>query len=447
MTRPARVHAISQILRVSPGLRRVAAGYSAKLACSAHFGAGRSLESIVAEDLEGVPDPDLEIDTERREVRARVRGCVRRAVYREDLGGVLMHDDEELTLPRLPARTPRANDSLSWPQGEATPEEWPLPRKARAALAEVMNEAFAEPHAQPRRTRAVVIVQHGRLVAERYAPGFSADRPLLGWSMTKSVVNALCGRLVALGKLDLREPLVAPEWGRDDPRARLSFDEFLRMESGLRFWEQYWNPLSHVVGMLFNRPSAAAYAASFSQAAPPGARWSYASGTSNIVARAAMGRMGSQVEALSFPARELFDKIGMTSAQVEVDASGHFVGSSFCWATARDWARFGQLYLQRGEWEGEQLFPAGWWEYTSRPTPRAPEGEYGAHFWLNAGRRGRRMHPTLPDELVMARGFEEQSITIVPSRQLVIVRLGQTAHRPAWDFDGFIRGVLKALPT
>lgn len=447
MSRSARVHAISQILRLSPGLRRVAAGYAAKLACSAHFGAGRELDSILAEDLEGVPDPQISFDEARREVRVQVRGCERRAVYRDDLGGVLLHDQEDLGIAALPERPPRRTPELPWPAGEAAPAEWPLPRSARAALGEVLDEAFSEPHPQPRRTRAVVIVQHGRLVAERYAPGFSHDRRLLGWSMTKSVVNALCGRLVELGQLDLREPLTALEWGRDDPRGRISFDSFLRMESGLRFWEQYWNPLSHVVGMLFNRPSAAAYAASFKAVARPDTHWSYASGTSNVVARAAMARMGNQREALSFPARELFDKIGMTSAQLEIDASGHFVGSSFCWATARDWARFGQLYLQRGEWEGERLLPAGWWEYTSRPTPNAPEGEYGAHFWLNAGKGRRRMHPTLPDELVMARGFEEQSITIVPSRQLVIVRLGQTAHRPAWDFDGFIRGVLRALPT
>ncbi|HBP16744.1 MAG TPA: serine hydrolase [Planctomycetes bacterium] len=445
--RNLRLRVLSGATRFVPRLRRVAAGYAAKLACSALFHSGRELEAILREDLEGIPGAELSVDRERREVRARVRDCERRALWREDIGGVLLHEDEQLSFPQLPPRA-APQPSQPWPGGEEVPAEWPLPAAARAALSEVLDEAFAEPGPKPRRTRAVVIVQRGQLVAERYAPGFDAAMPLLGWSMTKSVVNALCGRLVAQGKLDVQDRIGAPEWSAPgDPRAELTFDQLLRMSSGLRFWEQYWNPFSHVVGMLFAERSTGAHAAEFPLVAKPDARWSYASGTSNILARAARERASSDLaESLAYPYRELFDKLGMHSARFELDASGNFVGSSFCWATARDWARFGQLYLQRGAWGGEQLLPQGWWDYTRRPTPRAPAGEYGAHFWLNAGRGSKRMHPGLPDELVMARGFEEQSVTIVPSRELVIVRLGQTGHRPAWDFDGFVAGVLKALP-
>lgn len=438
-------------LSVSPGLRRIGAGYAAKVACSGLFVSGRQLAALQAEDLEGVPGVALEVDRQRKEVRAQVGSCVRRAVFREGIGGALVQGDEDPPRPTLPARPERADVAQPWPEGEAVgdPE---LPAAARAALSGAVAAGFAEPNPRrPRRTRAVVVVHRGRIVCEQYAPGFGPEMPLLGWSMTKSVTNALVGVLVQQGKLDVQRAVAAPEWERpDDPRRALTFDHLLRMSSGLRFWEQYWNPLSHVASMLFARPAAAAYAASFPLVAAPDARWSYASGTSNVIARALRAVIGGDhADYLSFPARALFDRIGMRSAQLEVDPSGHFVGSSFSYATARDWARFGLLYLRDGVWAGERILPEGWVDYTRRPTPAAPLGEYGAHFWLNAGnphKPARRMHPDLPRDVFFARGFEEQSISVVPSRELVVVRLGQTADRSAWDLGGFLNGILAALP-
>ena len=139
----------------------------------------------------------------------------------------------------------------------------------------------------------------------------------------------------------------------------------------------------------------------------------------------------------------------MHSARIEVDASGHFVGSSFSYATARDWARFGQLYLQDGVWDGERILPEGWVDYSRRPTPAAPLGEYGAHFWLNAGspkNPEKSLFPRLPRDAFFARGYEEQSVSVIPSREAVVVRLGQTQDRSAWDLQAFLAGVLDALP-
>ena len=432
------------VLAAAPRVRRIAAGYGAKTACSAVFLSKRDLADVLREDLQAVPGLTVELDRERRTVRARVGGCERTAVFHEGLGSVLLPDDSPLVFPTLPPRAPREEVDSAWPLGEACGET------KLARLDAALRDAFSEPDPKrPRRTRAVVVVHRGCLVGEQYAPGLGPATPLLGWSITKSVVNALIGILVGRGSLDVHQPVHVPEWPEGDPRARLTFDVLLRMSSGLRFWEQYLNPLSHVTSMLFHHPGAAAYAATFPLVADPDTRWSYASGTANLLARALRERLGGDhAKYLAFP-RTLFDRIGMHSAQVELDASGHFVGSSFSYATARDWARFGQLYLQDGLWNGERVLPEGWVAYTRRPTPTAPLGEYGAHFWLNAGaprNRAASIYPRLPRDAYFARGHEEQSISVIPSREAVVVRLGQTTDRRAFDLEDFVAGILEALP-
>jgi CubicO group peptidase (beta-lactamase class C family) len=427
------------VLAAAPKVRRIAAGYGAKSVCSALFVSKRALADVMAQDLQGIPGLTVEVDQTERRVRARAGGCERTAVFHEGLGSVLLEGDESLPFPTLPPCTPRPHAGEPWPAGEAV-EQADFPR-----LDAVLDEAFSEPDPKrPRRTRAIVVVFRGRIVAERYAPGLGADTPLLGWSMSKSVVNALIGTLVASGALDVHQPVPVPEWANGDPRARLTYDVLLRMSSGLRFWEQYWNPLSHVTSMLFHHPGAAAYAASFPLVAEPDTRWSYASGTTNLLTRALrLGR--DHADYLALP-RAFFDRIGMHSALMEIDASGHFLGSSFSYATARDWARFGQLYLQDGLWNGERVLPEGWVDYTRRPTPAAPCGEYGAHFWLNAGAKRKPLCPRLPHDAFFARGHEEQSVSVIPSREAVVVRLGQTADHSAWSLEDFLADVLDALP-
>lgn len=320
-------------------------------------------------------------------------------------------------------------------------------RKLRQAL----DGAFAEPDpVRVRRTRAVVVVYKGRIIAEQYAAGFSPETSLLGWSMTKSVINALTGILVKAGKLALQDPAPVPEWqAPDDPRRYITLDHLLRMTSGLAFEENYSNPLKDVTFMLLAASDMAAYAASKPLVAEPGREWHYSSGTTNIIARILRGAVGgAEPDYLSFPRRLLFDRIGMRSAIMEPDTSGTFVGSSFMYATARDWARFGLLYLKDGMWKDDRILPIGWVEYSRRRTPASPRGAYGAHFWLTVRpgfRGGDDSAFALPADAFHAIGHEGQFVTIIPSRNLVLVRLGLTRFRGAWDHGAFVRQVLEAV--
>jgi len=323
-----------------------------------------------------------------------------------------------------------------------------------ARLSRLLDDAFSEPEpARLRRTRAVVVVRGGRIVAERYAPGFGPQTPQLGWSMTKSLTNALCGILVRQGRLDISAPAPVPEWSRPgDARRAITVDLLLRQSSGLRWHEVYeTSPFdSSVIAMLYGRGhrDMAAFAASQPLAHPPGTVWSYSSGTTLILSGILRSLIGSDPDYHAFPRRELFDRIGMKSALIEADAAGTFVGSSYSYATARDWARFGLLYLRDGTWEGARILPAGWVDYTRTPAPAAPHGEYGAHFWLNAGADERgvpRPDSRAPADLFYASGHDGQVVAIVPSRDLVIVRIGLTPDDGRYDLNGFVAEVTAAF--
>ena len=208
--------------------------------------------------------------------------------------------------------------------------------------------------------------------------------------MTKSVTNALVGILVKQGRLRLKDPAPVPEWrSPGDPRDSITLDELMRMSSGLKFKEDYKDPFPDVVRMLFSRSDAGAFAASMPLEAAPDSRWQYSSGTANIISRIVRQTLGGTLrDYFAFPQQALFDKIGMASAVMEPDPSGTFVGSSFMYATPRDWARFGLLCLNDGVWHAERILPERWMKYSTTPTPKAPMRKYGAQFWLNAGDPG-----------------------------------------------------------
>jgi CubicO group peptidase (beta-lactamase class C family) len=340
---------------------------------------------------------------------------------------------------------------LPWPRGSQGPVD-PVGLGIDAdQLKLALDKAFAEPDPEkPVKTRAVAVVYDGKLVAERYAPGFNKDMPLLGWSMSKSVTNALVGILVKSKDLDINAPAPVAEWqGENDPRREITLDQLLRMSAGLEFTEHYLPP-DDATRMLYNSFDYAAYAAGKSLEAEPDAKWNYSSGSANIIARIVRQAVEKKYpQYYSFMRRELFHKIGMTSCVMEPDASGTFVGSSYTFATPRDWARFGLLYLQDGIWQGERILPKGWVEYSVTPTPRAPRGEYGALFWLNAGAPSNpadRRLPGAPRDTFMATGFQEQKVIVVPSRKLVLVRFGASSIRKAWNTEEFVKDVLAALP-
>jgi CubicO group peptidase (beta-lactamase class C family) len=329
------------------------------------------------------------------------------------------------------------NAASPWPTGQAKPE-----------LMNVVERAFSEPDRRRlRRTRAVVVVQDGRIVGERYADGFSMDTRFPGWSMTKGVLSALIGVLVSEGRLSPGDRELLPLWKPPDPRSAITLEDLLRMRSGLRFSEVYEDLSSDVIEMLFNQPDTAAYAASRPLDGVPGRTWSYSSGTTNILSRIARTIVGED-EYPAWPRRVLFDRIGMTSAVLEPDASGTFVGSSFMLATARDWARFGQLYLQDGVWDGRRVLPDGWVRFSTTPTPESPDGMYGAHWWLKLKPEiGGASPPAarIPADAYFAIGHEGQTLAIVPSRRLVAVRLGLSIYIDAWNQAAFLADLLDAV--
>lgn len=449
------------VVRAAP----VGIGFAAKYLCSSTFIAGQAPGRAYSEDVAPVnPLARLgrwRIHRRRMAVTADILGFFKAtAVYRRGCGCTLLAGRPEAELqrqtffeiPQAPGPTVERN-TLPWPRGDGAPEDPSGPGVDRVLLDSALDRAFAEPAApeKTRRTRAVVVIYRNRLIAERYAPGFKADTPFLGWSMAKSVTNAMVGILVKQGRLDISAPAPVPQWrGADDPRGRITLDQLLRMSSGLEFQETY-TPLRDVALMLYTSQDFAAYAANQPLAARPGGHWHYSSGTANIVAGIVRRSVEKQARPYyGFLYRELFHRIGMYSVVLEPDPSGTFVGSSYIWATARDWARFGLLYLQDGVWEGGRILPEGWVAYTVTPAPAAPRGEYGALFWLNAGPASdpsRRLWPRAPRDTFAAQGFRGQKLFIIPSRELILVRFGATSGPSAWDSDEFIADILAALPA
>lgn len=433
----------------------IGAGYKAKMLCSGVFVSNRSADDFLGEELS---DPKLRvvshrIDSANRCVTATaLLGLVKRTAYhRPGLGCTLDLAPNELISSIEHPQPPEQYWSLPWPLGNSVDVSH-LPSEIDSVLLEqAIDYAFAEPDAQYlRRTQALVVVYKGKIVAERYAQGFSPDTRMLGWSMTKSVMNALIGILVDQGKLSLEQSALVPEWhAANDPRRAITLDHLLHMSSGLEFGEQYSSLFSDVVVMLYRERDVARFAINKSLIHQPGSYWSYSSGTTNILSRIIRQTFAGDDRAyLEFPAKALFHRIGMYSAVIEPDAAGNLIGSSYMYATARDWARFGLLYLQDGVWDGQRILPNGWVQYSLTPLELAPHGKYGAHWWLGPHCLpifDEKLAAMLPQDLFSARGHNDQYVTVIPSKQLVIVRLGFTEQNNVWNQAELVVKILKAI--
>ncbi len=439
------------------------AGYAAKVYAGATFLQGRTPESVRAEEF--APERSVErilphfldvvIDRERRTVVATLAGRSAKVAYYDGLGGVLLAGGGPPSFDPRPAARPDSRAAfgdpalLPWPRGDRD-ALGSLDGADAARLAAAVDAAFSESAEGPlKRTRAVLVAWKGRLVVERYAPGFGAEVPLLGWSMTKSVLSALIGVRVAEGRLALDRPPPWPIRPTGDPRALITLRDYLRMSSGLAWREDYFADDSDPVGMLFDEPDAAEFVARRPAAKPPGEEFVYSSGTSVLLTRALRALCADDADWLGWPRRALFDRLGMRGAVFEPDAAGTFVGSSFLYAPARDWMRFALLYSGGGVFGGERILPAEWIAATAERAPAAPNGEYGLHWWLNRGPDGdaaRRKHPRLPADLLSAEGYEGQIVAIAPSQDVIVVRLGVTKQRAAFETRDFVADVLAAFP-
>jgi CubicO group peptidase (beta-lactamase class C family) len=418
----------------------VGSAFVAKYLCSHVLVGGRPAETVADADLPAFHSLILrrvEWRVDRSGASADLFGLGhRRAFYRPGLGCTLGIGGPPMSVPAV------------LPMPLAGPDGFPPPANAPRALGSVVEQAFAEPDpAHPRRTRALIIIQNGRTLAERYAPGFSPQSRFPGWSMSKSVINAAIGILVGRGRLVLDAPAPVAEWASaTDPRRAITLDQLMHMSSGLDFDEGYDDPFSDAIQMLYGSDDSAAYAAARPLVDAPGTRFGYSSGTSALLSRIVSQKAGEPYP--RFFRTALFEPLGMASAVIEPDAVGTPVGSSYVWASARDWARFGLLYLNDGVWRGRRILPAGWVRYTRSPTPADKRAEYGAQFWLKVpmpdrtepGRPG-----LIPTDAFHAAGFGAQYVTVIPSRGLVVVRLGLALDPGAWDQEAFLRNVLTAL--
>ncbi len=383
----------------------------------------------------------------RRRLRAVFRATSWGIALVLGLGGTARAD--RVALPEQPPGVP-------WPTARWT--EGPLPAGVdEPALAGAVDALFAAqgPSGVPN-TRALLLVHDGRLVLERYADGFGRDSRFLSWSMAKTVTQAAVGVLVGEGRLALDAPAPIPAWsGADDPRRDITLRHMLQMTTGLANADRAGNgdiSLSFVARMLFAEGSrdVVAFAADAPSEHPAGSHWAYSTATSMLLAHLVSEAVGGGREAtLAFLRRALFDRIGMASAVPEFDAAGNFLGGGFVWARARDWARFGLLYLRDGVWEGERVLPEGWVDLARAPGDAENSGVYGGHVWLS-GDASEGQPDEVPDAAptaFAALGNGGQYVLVDPARNLVLVRLGEL-HGQTWpELTGRVGAALAAFPS
>ena len=428
---------------------RVATGFVAHTVCSKTFVSGLDPQTVFAEtvDRQGINrlrwGLRYRLDRASGIVDASFAGMLgSRAVFHDGFGCVTLHgpakpyllksDIAALKIPKTPPLLPEI-------AGAAVIEP------SDAALKAALDHAFEEPAEPPfRRTKAVVVVQDGKVIAERYADGIGVDTPLLGFSMTKSVINALIGLLTQQGLVTPSMTAPIAEWrGADDPRREIEIEHLMRMTTGLALDETNSGfDLSSQMVYLYDDMAEPAVKAPL--IATPGTRWAYSSPSTQILARIIRDAVGGPEQTLRFAWRELFNPLGMRNVTLEFDGSGTLQGSSAMLASARDWARFGLLYLQDGMAGDKRILHEDWVDLSAAATL---DTDYGAGFWTNRSehaRAKRRIAMGIPRDAFFASGDLGQRIVILPSQRMVIVRLGDSVD-PTGDIRGFGRLVKEVI--
>jgi CubicO group peptidase (beta-lactamase class C family) len=428
-----------------------------KLLCSGVFVIGRDADEFIRNDLQqagpGIPGWDqisVSIDRTRKSVTLTMAGVPpRTAVFNGDQGCTLLPVGEDKVLfepVKLPSALPDST-TQPWPMGDVTGDT-PLPPEVdKDALSTALDFAFDnESHDIPQNTRAIVVVYKGRIIAERYAPGFDKDTRHICWSMGKSITSALIGTLVRDGHFRVDDPAPIPEW-RDpnDPRSAITISHLLRMSSGLKFHsgtpmdgQMLTNKDNHTY-VYFGAIDVFDYSINRELEFPPNTKWRYRNCDPLALGKIIRDTVEARGEEyLSFPHRALFSRIGMSNMVLEVDPYGNFIMTGFDYGTARDWARFGLLHLLDGLWQGERILPEGWVDYITTPAPANASKAYGALFWLNRGKQ----YESLPEDMYWPAGHYGQVVMIIPSRDMIIVRLG---HSVGGGFDPYIGKVVRTI--
>ncbi|MCG2839638.1 beta-lactamase family protein [Sandaracinobacter sp. RS1-74] len=427
----------------------VAAGLVARTLCTAVFLQGRTEEDVRLYELGPKLDKRLgdfkaDIDRQKGEVSAGPLGLAfMTAGHKPGLGCAVGRPGDgagrPLTLTPDPRPWPQG-DSLSPPPAKAVPGKAIDAKGLDLAIADAFKQgAYGNPEVDPV-TRSIVIVHEGRLIRSVHARGFHAMTPQYSASMAKTVSAALVGILAAEGKISPGDKGLLPEWTANagDPRAGISVDNLLNMESGLDFNEDY-GAGGDPARMLYAENSAALFAAGKPRREAPGSRFYYSSGDTNILMRVARLKSGLSEQAWNqFPRAALFQPMGLRTAVFEQDAEGDFIGSTFLFMGAHDWARFGLMLADGGQFHDRQILPAEWVERMSTPTALSG-GRYSTQTWFRGGVPGQK------GKTLELAGFGGQYVTIVPETRTVIVRLGFQPDRSAWDQQRFLKRVFEAL--
>ena len=426
----------------------IVAGYRALFTCSAHFFAGRSLEDIKLVELVDVADPgfpDPLIDEQRRIVTAADPSgkIVRIAAFRDTMGCTVLPPEWQVSdiprLPYVPYAAPPDVSRLAFPAGDRVE----LPTDGIDAryrtLASVVERALdGKTYGEGVVTTSVIIVKDGKIVAERYRPGFGVYSGYRTWSTAKSISAALIAIAAKQGLLNFDDPVSIPEWSYPgDPRQAITYKHLLWMSSGL------YSGGDNTYSVYFGGEDVVSAVTSTPLEVAPGTRWKYANNDTLLLLRALRHLLADDLRYLRFPYDELLHPLGMYHTRMEVDHLGNFVGSSQTYTTARDLARFGVLLANDGVWNGKRLLPEGWVKFSSTPAPTKPavagEWGYAAQFWLLD------QMPGVPPGTFTTAGNKGQFVTIVPGHDLVIVRTGVDPLGKRWAAHRFVAAVVEAL--
>ncbi len=413
-------------------------GFAAKNIASGVFVANRTQESIEAIDINFFPVnlATSVVDKENKTVISDFFGFGKQiTVYREGLGCTLLADfDLEKVQEQKcnKSKNPISLKSEYWPKGDKN-RDLKLSNVDQSKLDAAIEAGLAQGN-----TRAIIVAYDTLAKWEKYGEGFDESTPILGWSMSKSITSTMIGILAKDGKIDINAQAPIDEWKNDD-RKNITTKSLLQMTSGLKWVEDYGD-ISEATIMLYEKGDIAEYAISIPADKAPNEEWLYSSGNSNILQEIVKRKFNSKTEYWNWAYEKLFHRLGMNNTIMETDAAGTFIGSSYTYAPAKDWARYGLFYLQEGVWFGDTLINKSWVNFTREEAPNS-DGKYGAQFWLN--KSGHEI-PDAPEDTYFADGYQGQRVYIIPSKKLVIVRFG-VSKKGEFDYNKFVSEVVAAF--